>query len=172
MFSSAIVPICCSNCGSEIGRKYDGRMKENKVSRVCENSDCNRTYRINDLDLRKMIRDKLAVISEISSNTSDEISCKIRRLENEIERDLLTTEIDEKIVKNKIFECAVLQYSQYQNPKGSIDFSEMNLCSLNFNREVKRRVKVVYLENDNKIWLLMNDGQIVGKDVVENECYI
>lgn len=167
IFNSAIIPIRCGQCGWEVGRRFESRTKEPKVYRVCENPDCDKSYIINDIDLRIMVRDKLALTNEIVKDSAAELNREIYRLENEIERDLQSIEIDEQTVKNKIFECAALKYSKYNTPKGSIDYEKINLCSLEFNKEVKHRVKAVILESNNQITLYMNDGQIVGKDFAE-----
>ena len=170
IFSSAIVPICCGNCGSETIRKYESRTKRPSVYHKCLNPECNKKYKIDDMDLRTMVREKLAMCEDSSFNASEDIIREIHRLDNEIERDLQSISIDEVAMKNKIFECAALKYRQYNTPKESIDYSKMNLCSLNFNREVKSRVKTVVLESNDNIWLYLTDGRIVGKEVADNEC--
>lgn len=170
IFSSSIVPIRCGNCGSETIRKYESRTKKPTVYHICKNPDCKQSYKIYDMDLRIMIRDKLANCEESSLNVSEDTIREIHRLDNEIERELQSINIDEETLKNKIFECAALKYSRYNTQKESIDYSEMNLCSLNFNREIRSKVKTVVLESEDKIWLYLTDGRIVGKEVADNEC--
>ncbi len=170
IFSSSLIPIRCANCGTKTYRKYESNYKIPKVFHICENPECNKRYVIYDIDFRRAVREALSETDEKIKSSSNEISREIYRLNNEIERDLQSIEIDENILKNKIFECAALQYSQFTIPKESIDYSQMNLCSLDFNREVKRRIKTIYLKSNDEIWLHMTDGQIVLKEVLNDEC--
>lgn len=171
IFSSSIVPILCSKCGGETYRRLESRTKQPRVLHICKNPDCKKRYVISDINLRAMIRDKLALCETNDSKLSnDDTIREIRKLDNEIEQELRSIEIDSVMLKNKILACAALQYSQYTLPKESIDYSKMELCSLKFNREIKSKVKTVYLESNERIWLYMVDGQIVGKDVQTNEC--
>lgn len=170
IFSTAIIPIKCANCGTKTYRKYESNFKIPKVFHHCENSECNMKYMIYDMDFRRAVCEALGETEERNKVALNDTLREIYRLNNEIERELQSVEIDENILKNKIFECAALQYSQITLPKESIDYSQMNLCSLDFNREVKRRVKTIYIKSDNEIWVHMTDGQIVVKDVVRDEC--
>ena len=169
IFSSAIVPICCGKCGGLTERRYEGRTKVESVFHTCINPECKTSYMIYDIDLRRMVRDLLMEAHEIIVAPSEDINHEIVSLKNQINRELESSEINAESVKNKIFKCAALQYDQYTKPRKSIDYSKMCLCSLEFNREIKRRVKCVCLESNSNIWLCLNDGQIVGREVVNNE---
>lgn len=172
ILSSSIVSIRCSKCGCETFRKLESRTKEHKVYHICNNPHCNKKYIINDMDLRMMVKDKLVQYEEILPTPSDELLSEVRRLNNEIARELQFAEIDETTIKNKILQCAALEYSCCSNPKESIDYGKMDLCSLDFNRAIKQKIKAIYIENNDEIWLYMTDGQIVGKDVSTFECCI
>ena len=169
IFSSAIVPICCGLCGSLTERIYEGRTKVVRVHHKCTNPECKKSYTIYDIDFRKMVRDLLATAEELSIVPSKEVGHEIQSLKYQIQREIESSDVSLESVKNKIFRCAALQYSQYTKPKESIDYSKMGLCSLEFNREIKRRVKCVCIDTNEKIWLCLSDGQIVGKDVFNNE---
>lgn len=169
VFSSTIIPIKCGKCGCDTVRRYEPRTKVPKIMHICTNPECKYQYRITDDELRDKIKIGMTEATEKELLPSEETMQTIRRLDNEIERDLQCLDIDGETLKNKILECAALKYSLCTRKRESMDYSKMSPCSQIFIKEIKRRVSAVYLDSNTKIWLKMTDGQIIGKDVDEHD---
>lgn len=167
VFSSVIVPIKCGKCGCETVRRYEPRTKIPKIMHTCTNPECKAQYRMTDDELREKIKCSMIATTEKELLPSEETMQIVRRLDNEIERDLQCLDIDGEALKNKIMECAALKYSLCTRKRESMDYSKMNPCSPIFIKEIKRRVSAIYLDSNTQIWLRMTDGQIIGKDVNE-----
>ena len=167
VFSSVIVPIKCGKCGCETVRRYEPRTKIPKIMHTCTNPECKAQYRVTDDELREKIKCSMIATTEKELLPSEETMQIVRRLDNEIERDLQCLDIDGEALKNKIMECAALKYSLCTRKRESMDYSKMNPCSPIFIKEIKRRVSAIYLDSNTQIWLRMTDGQIIGKDVNE-----
>lgn len=165
VFSSTIIPIKCGKCGCDTVRRYEPRTKIPKIMHTCTNPECKSQYRITDDELREKIKIGMTQATEKELLPSEETMQTIRRLDNEIERDLQCLDIDGETLKNKILECAALKYSLCTRKRESMDYSKMNPCSQIFIKEIKRRVSAVYLDSNTEIWLRMTDGQIIGKEV-------
>ena len=89
----------------------------------------------------------------------------VRRLTNEIDHDLQGLDVDAETLKNKIFECAALQYAAIHiKRRESVDFTEMKPHSPVLIREIKKRVSAVMLDGTEEIRLQMTDGQVIGKE--------
>jgi len=89
----------------------------------------------------------------------------VRRLTNEIDHDLQGLDVDAETLKNKIFECAALQYAALHiKRRESVDFTEMKPHSPILIREIKKRVSAVMLDGTEEIRLQMTDGQVIGKE--------
>ena len=169
VFSSTIIPIKCGKCGCDTVRRYEPRTKVPKIMHTCTNPECKSQYRITDDELREKIKIGMTQATEKELRPSEETMQTIRRLDNEIERDLQCLDIDGETLKNKILECAALKYSLCTRKRESMDYSKINPFSQIFIKEIKRRVSAVYLDSNTEIWLKMTDGQIIGKDVDEHD---
>lgn len=169
VFSSSIVPIKCGICGSFTTRRHIPNSVEPKVVHTCCNPDCKHIYHTTDESLRNMVKAKMMQAIEIEMQPLEEIILDIHRLNNEIERDLKSTNIDPENLKNKIFQSAALEYCLCTEKKKSIDYSQVDPCSQIFIREIKSKVSAVYLKSDGDICLQMTDGQTIGK---ENDVYV
>ena len=89
----------------------------------------------------------------------------VRRLTNEIDHDLQGLDVDADTLKNKIFECAALQYAALHiKRRESVDFTEMKPHSPVLIREIKKRVSAVMLDGTKEIRLQMTDGRVIGKE--------
>lgn len=169
VFSSSIVPIKCGICGCITTRRHIPNSVKPKVVHTCCNPDCKHIYHTTDESLRNMVKVKMMQAIEIEMQPLEEIILDIHRLNNEIERDLKSTNIDPENLKNKIFQSAALEYCLCTEKKKSMDYSQVDPCSQIFIREIKSKVSAVYLKSDEDIWLQMTDGQTIGK---ENDVYV
>lgn len=169
VFSSSVVPILCGKCGSATNRRYDARWVNNTVH-ICTNPECRATYAIGDETLWDLVRVKITVSTEAGAEPSEDIVMSIRRLNNEIEHDLQSLDIDGESLKNKIFECAALQYAALHiKRRESVDFTKMEPHSPVLIRELKRWVSAVMLDGKEEIRLQMTDGQVIGKDESDHD---
>ena len=164
VFSSSVVPIICGKCGATTNRRYDARWVNNTVH-ICSNPECRATYAIGDEALWELVRIKIVAADETEVDPSEDIMKAICRLTNEIDRDLQGLDIDAETLKNKIFECAALQYAALHiKRRESVDFTEMKPHSPVLIREIKKRVSAVMLDGTEEIRLQMTDGQVIGKE--------
>lgn len=164
VFSSSVVPILCGKCGSSTNRRYDARWANNTVH-ICSNHECKATYAIGDETLWELVRIKIVAASEHEVEPSESIMTAIRRLTNEIKHDLQGLDVDADTLKNKIFECAALQYTAlHMKRRESVDFTKMKPHSPVLIREIKKRVSAVMLDGTEEIRLQMTDGQVIGKE--------
>ena len=164
VFSSSVVPIICGKCGASTNRRYDARWVNNTVH-ICSNPECKATYAIGDEALWELVRIKIVAADETEVEPSEEIMTAVRRLTNEIDHDLQGLDVDAETLKNKIFECAALQYAALHiKRRESVDFTEMKPHSPVLIREIKKRVSAVMLDGTEEIRLQMTDGQVIGKE--------
>lgn len=165
VFSSSVVPIICGKCGASTNRRYDARWINNTVH-ICSNPECKATYAINDETLWELVRTKIVAADETEIEPSDEIMTAVRRLTNEIDRDLQGFDVDADTLKNKIFECAALQYAVlHPKRRENVDFKEMKPHSPVLIREIKKRVSAVMLDGTEEIRLQMTDGRVIGREI-------
>lgn len=164
VFSSSVVPILCGKCGASTNRRFDARWVNNTVH-ICSNPECRTTYAISDEALWELVRIKIMGVEEANSEPSEGILTAVRRLNNEIDHDLQSLDIDSDTIKNKIFECAALQYAALHiKRRESVDFTEMKPHSPALIRVIKKRVSAVILDGTEEIRLQMTDGQVIGKE--------
>lgn len=167
VFSSAVVPILCGKCGQPITRKYDARWKI-PTHYSCTGHDCGSVYTIPDSELWSKVKELLQTAGEADQKTDKDVQMELHRLNNEIEHDLQSLDIEGSTLKVKIFEYAALQYTALNSPKTeSMDFQDMNPCSPIFIQEIRRRVSAVILDDEN-IQIRLTDGQTVGKENIGN----
>lgn len=171
VFSSSVVPIICGKCGASTNRRYDARWVNSTVH-ICSNPECRATYAIGDEALWELVRIKIVAADETKVEPSEEIMTAVRRLTNEIDHDLQGPDVDAETLKNKIFECAALQYAALHiKRRESVDFTEMKPHSPVLIREIKKRVSAVMLDGTEEIRLQMTDGQVIGKEnIYDTDC--
>ncbi len=163
IFSSAVIPIRCGKCGFPTKRRFDSRCVNSTVH-LCLNPECRAAYAIDDERLWELVRSKISAAEEAESKPSDENMKAVCRLKNEIEHDLQSLDIDGESLKNKIFECAALQYATLRIKRESVDFTKLEPYSPVLIRELKQRVSAVLLDDKDEIRLQMTDGQVIGKE--------
>lgn len=164
VFSPSVVPIICGKCGASINRRYDAR-RANSTVYICPNSECKSTYAIEDEALWELVRITIIGVDATEVEPSEEIMMAVHRLTNEIDHDLQGLDVDADTLKNKIFECAALQYAALHiKRRESVDFTEMKPHSPVLIREIKKRVSAVMLDGTEEIRLQMTDGRAIGKE--------
>ena len=164
VFSPSVVPIICGKCGASTNRRYDGR-RANNTLHICTNPECKSTYAIEDEALWELVRIKIIGVDATEVEPSEEIMMAVHKLTNEIDHDLQWFDVDADTLKNKIFECAALQYAALHiKRRESVDFTEMKPHSPVLIREIKKRVSAVMLDGTEEIRLQMTDGRVIGKE--------
>lgn len=168
VFSPSLTNILCGECGQIVERLYDARWKIH-THYFCRNPGCKKVYAIPDLNLWRKVKAMLEAAGEQTVKPSEEKRLKFYCLNKEIEHDLQSSDIDGKVMKKKILECAALQYALLDSePIKSMDFRDESPCSLKLVQEIRRRVSAVFLDSNDKIRLLLADGRIVGEEVTED----
>lgn len=167
VFSSSVIPILCGKCGHPVIRRYDARWK-NTTKHYCTNPDCKAVYCITDKELWDKTSEQLSLMPAETQKPSDELATDIRRLNNEIERDLQRLDADGDSLQKKIYECAAQQYQLNRTvPRESMDFRNADPCSPDFIRKIKQMVAAVHLIDDDTIRLKRISDQAAGKEETE-----
>lgn len=111
------VPVICPACGSEMGRRHDGRFKKCQQRWICSNTDCRTVIHKADSNLLNNITvllNRLIVNPElviIPAESAHEPSVQVRKAENEIARMLDTLDYDKKALGKKMMDCISLKYA-------------------------------------------------------------
>lgn len=167
VFSSSVIPILCGKCGQPVIRRYDARWK-NTTKHYCTNPDCKAVYCITDRELWYKTNEQLSFMPPETQKPSDELAADIRRLNNEIERDLQRLDADGDSLQKKIYECAAQQYQLNRTvPRESMDFRNADPCSPDFIRKIKQMAVAVHLIDDDTIRLKRISDQAAGKEETE-----
>ena len=167
VFSSSVIPILCGKCGHPVIRRYDARWK-NTTKHYCTNPNCKAVYCITDKELWDKTSEQLSFMPAETQKPSDELAADIRRLNNEIERDLQRLDADGDSLQKKIYECAAQQYQLNRTvPRESMDFRNADPCSPDFIRKIKQMVAAVHLIDDDTIRLKRISDQAAGKEETE-----
>lgn len=109
---------------------------------------------ITDRELWYKTNEQLSFMPPEMQQPSDELLTDIRRLNNEIERDLQILNVDSDSLQEKIYECAARQYQLNRIiPRESMGFQNTDPCSPDFIRNIKKMVASVQLIDDHTISL-------------------
>lgn len=159
IFSSSVVPIFCGRCGHLTKRRYDNRRK-NTTRHYCQNPECPAVYAIPDERLWEMVLCALSEGETEAVKPLADLRPDIMRLNNEIEREMRSSDIDGEALQRKIYECAALQYQSVATATmESMDATKVIPYSPFFIQEVKRRVSAVELTDDDHIRLKLTAGK-------------
>ena len=167
VFSSAVAPILCGKCGQPVERKYDARWKI-PTRYTCTGHDCGKIYRIPDSALWSEVKELLQETGESEQEPNQDTQMELYRLNNEIEHDLQSPDMESDVIKAKILEYAALQYRSLRLPKReSTESQERNPRSPILIQEIRRRVSAVLL-GEEEIRIRLTDGRTVGKENNQN----
>jgi|BioPla2DNA2_1021312.scaffolds.fasta_scaffold07124_7 site-specific DNA recombinase len=161
-------------CGANMKRRHDKRRKKSQELWTCQNPDCKRIVNINDSTLIDRVTELLNLL--ISNPdliqirlTEMELPIEIRRLQNEVERQLDSYNFEKNEVKKTIFSLAAEKYRQADN-KNII--SQMIRAELeqqaplsHFSVDLfKRIVSKLLFDDIGNLILTLNNGQNIGKE--------
>jgi len=108
-------PVECALCGAKMVRRHDSRRKDAQDVWTCQNPDCHSIIKISDDHLHGRITELLnRLIADpgiIQADTAPpEPGMDVRRLQNEVNRELDSFEFDRDKAKAAIFALAVEKY--------------------------------------------------------------
>lgn len=161
----------CGECGQPIRRMHDSRTSFGEKW-VCQG--CGATIKIGD---EKLLTSVTECLNTVIADTrlidvpikQKELSCSLRRLENEIGRMLDSSDIDKDTLKNKIFECASLRYAETDNTESVTEMLkavfEKSRPLLKYSQELTEcTVLSIALNGDGSISLTLKNGRKIGKE--------
>ena len=138
------------------------------ISRCCPIPILKLKSGITDKELWDKTSEQLSFMPAETQKPSDELAADIRRLNNEIERDLQRLDADGDSLQEKIYECAAQQYQLNRTvPRESTDFRNADPCSPDFIRKIKQMAVAVHLIDDDTIRLKRISDQAAGKEETE-----
>lgn len=163
--------VVCGECGHSMRRMHDSRTSFGEKW-VCQ--DCGTTIKIVDEKLLAAVTECLNMA--IADTRLIEVPLKhkepsayLRRLENEIGRLLDSSEMEKETLKNKIFECASLRYSEMDTTESVTEmlkaaFEKSGPLS-QYNQELtERTVSSISLNRDGSICLTLKNGRQIRKE--------
>ena len=165
------IPVCCEQCGQLMRRMHDSRTSFGEKW-ICQG--CGAIIKIGD---EKLLADVTECLNMVIGDTKlidvplrqKEPSSCLRRLENEIGRLLDSSEIEKETLKNKIFECASLRYSEMDTTESVTEmlkaaFEKSGPLS-QYNQELtERTVSSISLNHDGSICLTLKNGRKIRKE--------
>ena len=165
------VPVLCECCGNSMFRLHDSRTPH-KEKWICRN--CGMAIKISDNQLLAAITECTnAVIAaptllhhESSQTERPAVSLRMR---NDIGRMLDSTVIDKDGLKNRIFECASLVYSELDTAERTTEhlravFESTRPLSCYNPRLTEQAVSAVILHTDKTVSLILKNGQEIRKE--------
>ena len=139
---------------------------------VCQ--ECGTTIKIVDEKLLADVNECLNIVIadtrliNVPLKQKEPSSC-LRRLENEIGRLLDSSEMEKETLKNKIFECASLRYSEMDTTESVTEmlkaaFEKSGPLS-QYNQELtERTVSSISLNRDGSVCLTLKNGRKIRKE--------
>lgn len=164
----------CADCGSQMLRRINTRNKKPEVW-TCQNPDCHHIVKITTdnllADITKILNTLITDTTKIIDNSvsQSDTPLEVKRIENDIERLLNSTEVDKDEIKNLILRCAAKKYESIKNArhittKLKADFEKSSPLS-NFSIEIfNKTVSEIQISEDGEIKIKLVNGQIVGKE--------
>jgi hypothetical protein len=168
-------PVECALCGTKMSRRHDSRRKASQDLWTCQNPDCHAVVNLNDdvllADVTTILNRLIADPSMVTLHSlpAEGPPMEVRRLANEVDRELDSLEVDKDRVKQSIFTLATAKYKNIDNRQVKAHmvraaFEESEPLS-SFTTEIfKRTVTKVRLDADGKTALVLKNGQIIGKE--------
>ena len=165
------IPVCCEQCGQLMRRMHDSRTSFGEKW-ICQG--CGAIIKIGDEKLLTAVTECLNMaiadtrLIDIPVKQK-EPSAGLRRLENEIGRMLDSTEIEKDTLKNKIFECASLRYSEMDITESVTEmlkaaFKKSGPLSQYSQEFTERTVTAILLNGDESVCLTLKNGRKIGKE--------
>lgn len=167
-------PVECT-CGHKMNRRHDSRRKLSQELWTCQNPDCKRIININDDallgELTELLNRLIGNPSVVQTNADEsaEPPIEIRRLQNEVNRQLDSLDFEKEQVKKAIFTLAAEKYSQIDNQNIIAKMLRAELKKQaplsHFSTELfKRTVSKILFDENGQTVLTLKNGQNIGKE--------
>lgn len=168
------VPILCPKCGSKMCRRHDSSRKCQDWW-LCQNDNCKESINILDNDLIYGITKCLNIvisnpdIIETITDVDKEPSLDVRRLKNEISRELEKTEFNKDMLIQNMLKCVSVKYRnidsrKYISEKLKADFANASPL-INFSMDLfNRTVKTITFSTDGAVSIILINDQQIGKE--------
>ena len=166
------IPVCCEQCGQLMRRMHDSRTSFGEKW-ICQG--CGATIKIGDEELLTAVTECLnkaiadTRLIDVPIKQKEPSSC-LRRLENEIGRLLDSSEIEKETLKNKIFECASLRYSEMDTTESVTEmlktaFEKSGPLSQYSQEFTERTVTAILLNGDGNVSITLKNDRKIGKEI-------
>lgn len=172
--------VICSNCGRRLFHNTDSRLK-NSEKWFCKNEECRFSVYMTVAELEHEITEILnllilqpGLVEYEGTDISTEPSIEIIRMENEIERQLESIDLDKNEIQNMILQCAAKKYDAYKGVRHitdrlKADFEKSSPLSA-FNAELfDITVSAVVIDKDKKVSLKLKNNKIIRKEMPLND---
>lgn len=168
------VPVRCPDCGSEMHRRHDLRIKCSQRW-TCINDDCRKLIAVSDEKLLGRIKELLNSIIinpekiYIPKSADIKLSKELIRLNNEIGRILEGFSIQKETLRNQLLQSVALKYEGIDNAvyiakRLKADFAEASPLS-DFSPELfNRTVSELRIYENGAVALILINGQQIGKE--------
>lgn len=167
-------PVECV-CGFKMNRRHDTRRKRSQELWTCQNPDCKRIVNINDDSLLGELTELLnrlignPSLIRLDAHEDADPPIEVRRLQNEVNRQLDSFDFEKERVKAAIFSLAAEKYRQTDNQKiisqmMRAEFEKQAPLSHFFPELFKRTISRILFDGDGKPVLVLKNGQNIGKE--------
>lgn len=169
------VPMICPTCGHEMNRRHDSRFQKCQQRWICANADCRTVIHKPDEEL---LADITILLNRVIANpemirvpaTPDTVhSVQVRKMENEIGREMDSLDRDKSTLQKMMFECVSLRYADIDSAPHIAQRLKAALANAGplsqFSMAIfKRSVKEIHLEKTGEVSIKLINDQMVGKD--------
>ena len=169
------VPMICPTCGHEMNRRHDSRFQKCQQRWVCSNADCHTVIHKPDEEL---LHDITILLNQVTVNPEmiripakpdTAPSLQVRKIENEIGRQMDSLERDKTTLQKMMFECVSLRYADINSAPHIARRLKAALANAGplsqFSMAIfKRTVKEIRLAKDGIVSIKLLNDQMVGKD--------
>ena len=168
--------VICAECERKLFHNTDSRLK-NSEEWYCKNENCKLRVYMTVAELEHEITEILNLLilkPTLAENTAldtvAEPPIEIRRMENEIERQLESLDFNKAEIQNMILQCATKKYDNYKSVRHiterlKADFEKSNPLSA-FNTDLfDKTVSTVMIDKDNNISLQLKNNKIISKEM-------
>ena len=169
------VPVICPICGNEMNRRHDSRFRKCQQRWICSNADCRTVIHKPDEEL---LADITILLNRVIANpemiripaTPDAaLSVQVRKIENEIGRQMDSLDRDKSALQKMMFEYVSLKYAGIDSAPHIAQRLKVALANAGplsqFSMAIfKRAVKEIHFEKDGVVSIKLINDQMVGKD--------
>lgn len=168
--------VICADCGRNLFHNTDNRLKSSEKW-YCKNENCELRVYMTVAELENEVTEMLNLLISNPKFTEYEETdiqteppIEIRRIENEIERQLESLDFNKDTIQNMILQCATKKYDKYKSVQHiterlKADFEQSSPLSV-FNTDLfDRTVSTVMIDKNKKISLQLKNNKIISKEM-------